>query len=337
MSAPMLVSDLKTSLEGRREENREVVLGDIEIADDSSVIKIKNGPEFPFDEQAERTLTKYLGINKSYISKCPPDLRAYNINWWLQNKPEAPSIIQSLGDHFITIHKPNVLIVPITKVGEIIDRTFKPTDEIVNFIHDNTTFHIDIRTDHHVEVPVDERIEGRKEVGDITHGGVRILANPTQVKPPQVLTYLHRLVCTNGMCSDTNTGVIQLKGNTVETLLAELEAAANRVMGDLDRKLADYAALAERRPPGSPARFAYQVGREYGLGQRLMDRVMERINILPDDATLYDITQVFTQLANGNVNYKTMSALQHLGGDMAFHTDHVVHRCEACERLLPED
>ena len=63
---------------------------------------------------------------------------------------------------------------------------------------------------------------------------------------------------------------------------------------------------------------------------------MERVTILPEDATLYDIQQVFTQLANGNVNYQTMVALQHLGGDMAFDTDHVVHRCETCERLLPE-
>ena len=108
-------------------------------------------------------------------------------------------------------------------------------------------------------------------------------------------------------------------------------------MGDLDKKLADYAALADRQPPGSPTRFAYQLGREYGLTQRVMDRVMERVAILPEDATLYDIQQVFTQLANGNVNYQDDGELQHLGGDMAFATDHVVHRCETCERLLPDN
>ena len=333
----MKVSDLKPVLEGKNERSVDIRLGDLMVTGDASRLELHGtGPEFPFDEQAERTLTKYLGINKSYLAKCPPDLRAYNINWWLQHKPEAPSVIQSARRSLHHHPQAELLIVPSPRWARSSTGPSSPDNEIVNFIHDNTTFHVDIRTDHHVEIPVDERIEGRKEVGDITHGGVRILANPTQVKPPQVLTYLHRLVCTNGMCSDTATGIIQLKGNTVETLLAELEAAANRVMGDLDTKLADYAALAERRPPGSPSRFAYQVGREYGLGQRLMDRVMERVNILPDDATLYDITQVFTQLANGNVNYKTMTDLQHLGGDMAFNTDHVVHRCEMCERLLPE-
>ena len=45
----------------------------------------------------------------------------------------------------------------------------------------------------------------------------------------------------------------------------------------------------------------------------------------------------WVQPLEGNVNYKTMTALQHLGGDMAFNTNHVVHRCDACERLLPED
>ena len=86
-----------------------------------------------------------------------------------------------------------------------------------------------------------------------------------------------------------------------------------------------------------PVRFAYQLGREYGLTQRLMDRIIERVNVLPEDATLYDIQQVFTELANGSVNYKTMIKLQGLSGELAFNTEQVTLRCGTCERLLPGD
>jgi hypothetical protein len=336
----VLVSELTTVLEGKNERSIETRLGGVTVAEDASritVITEDASEEFFFDETLERAFSDYLGINKSYLAKCPPDLKAINLNYWLNVRQNATAVFDAVGDSVITIHKPGLIILPLIKVAEIVQRTFKPDNEIVNLIRDNRWFHLDIKTDHHVEVRPDARIEGRREVGDITHGGVRILANPIEAKPPKVMTYLHRLWCTNGSTSPEREGTIALKGQTVDEVLAELEFAAQRVMGDLDAKLASYAALADRQPPGSPTRFAWQLGREYGLTQRVMDRIMERVSILPEDASLYDVQQVFTQLANGNVNYSTMVRLQGLGGELAFNTDHVCHRCTMCERLLPGD
>jgi hypothetical protein len=337
VNTAVLIADLKSVIEDQKERSIDARLGDIQISEDASRVTLTDsGEEFVFDEQLERAFSTYLGINKSYLAKCPPSLKAYNVNWWLQAKEDVAAVIDAVGEHVVNVHKPGLIILPLPRVAEIVTNTFDPSYEIINLIRDERKFHIDIKTPHHVEIHPDERIEGRKEVGDITHGGVRILANPTEVEAPKVMTYLHRLWCTNGCTSSEKEGTISIKGQTVDEVLAEMEAAAQRVMGDLDRKLADYAALAERQPPGSPTRFAYQLGREYRLTQRVMDRIMERVNILPEDASLYDIQQVFTQLANGNVNYATMSRLQSLGGDMAFLTDHVVRRCETCERLLPD-
>jgi hypothetical protein len=336
----LLVSDLKSVLEAQNERSLTTRLGDVQVAADASTVTVapegQPSQEFVFDEQLERSLSSYLGINKSYLAKCPPDLKAYNVNHWLRSKEDVQAVIQAVGNSVTNMHKPGLVILPLPAVAEIIVGNFEPDHEIVNLIRDDRKFHIDIRTPHHVEVHPDARIEGRKEVGDITHGGVRILANPTEVEAPKVMTYLHRLWCTNGSTSPEREGTISLKGHTVDEILVEMEQACKTVLGQLDQKLADYAALADRKPPGSPTRFAYQLGREYRLTQRVMDRVMERVAILPEDASLYDVQQVFTQLANGNVNYRTMTALQHLGGDMAFDTNHVVHRCEACERLLPD-
>ena len=336
----MLVGDLKTHLANVEERSIELTLGEIEVDPEARTIRLTGGEEFALDEQAERSLAQYLGVSKAYLAKCPPDLKATNLNYWLRRRENAAAIIEATGDHWVTIHKPGLLILPLSQVADIVTTTMDPDYEIVQLIRNDTRFHIDIITPHHVEIEPDNRIEDRRpgshQIGDITHGGVRILANPTEVEAPQVLTYLHRLWCTNGSTSPEAEGTIKLKGNTVDDILTEMEGACRRVMGELDSKLADYAALARTFPPGSPTRFAYQLGREYGLTQKLMDRVIERVNVLPEDATLYDIQQIFTELANGAVNYRTMVKLQHLSGDLAFNTDAVTHRCNTCERLLPE-
>jgi len=336
----VLVGDLKEHLSGVRERSIELTLGDIDVDADASRIRLTTGEDFHLDEQAERSLAQYLGVSKAYLAKCPADLKAHNLNYWLRRRENAAAVIEVVGDHWVTVHKPGLLILPLARVADIVTATMDPGYEIVQLLRNDTKFHVDIITDHHVEVAPDDRIEDRRRgsrtVGDITHGGVRILANPSEVEAPQVLTYLHRLWCTNGSTSPEDQGTIRLKGNTVEDILVEMEGACRRVMGDLDAKLESYAALARTLPPGSPTRFAYQLGREYGLPQRLMDRVMERVSVLPEDATLYDVQQVFTELANGPVNYRLMTRLQQLSGDLAFSTEQVTHRCGTCERLLPE-
>ena len=337
----MLVADLKTHLqEMGRERSLATTLGDLTVDDEARFVQMADGETFQLDEQAERSLSQYLGISKAYLAKCPPELKAHNLNFWLQRRGNAAAVIEATDEHWVTIHKPGLLILPLARVAEVITETMQPDYEIVQLIRNDAKFHIDIITDHHVEVAPDDRIEdrsqGTRSVGDITHGGIRIISNPTEVEAPQVLTYLHRLWCTNGSTSPEAEGTIRLKGNTIDDIFVELEGACRRVMGDLDTKLADYAALATMFPPGSPTRFAYQLGREYALPQKLMDRIMERVNVLPEDATLYDIQQIFTELANGAVTYKMMAKLQHLSGDLAFNTDHVTHRCGTCERLLPE-
>lgn len=332
----MLVADLAKAVEGVKERSLTSDLAGISIDREAKSLHLESGEEFEFDEQAERTVSSFLGINRSYLSKCPPDLKAHNLNYWLQRRPDASATIEALGDRLVNMHKPGLPVLPVGRIATIITTLFDLSFEIANFKAEDKIFHADILTNHQVEVPVDNRIEGRREVGDITHGGVRILANPTEVKSPSVVTYLHRLRCTNGTTSAAKLGQIRIKGQTIDQVMESLELAARKAMGELDAKLASYAALAERKPPGSPLRFAHQLGQEYRIPARVMQRVLESVKQLPEDASLYDVQNIFTQTANGNVKTDTAFALQELGGEIAFHTDHIVHRCSQCERLLPD-
>ena len=72
--------------------------------------------------------------------------------------------------------------------------------------------HLDVSSpEFTVEVPGDGS-ERRPAVGDITQAGIRVLAYPGLAKAPTVATYLHRLVCTNGMQVKETVGQISLRG-----------------------------------------------------------------------------------------------------------------------------
>ena len=222
----MLVSDLKSVLESQNERSVDTRLGDLMVAGDASHITLlPTEEEFVFDEQAGARVLRLPRHQQELSGQVPARSEGYNINYWLQAKADVPTVIQAVGDNVINMHKPGLVILPLPRVAEIITNTFEPDNEIVNLIRDDRKFHIDIKTDHHVEVRPDTRIEGRHEVGDITHGGVRILANPIEVEAPKVMTYLHRLWCTNGCTSPEREGTIRLKGNTVDEVLDEMEQA----------------------------------------------------------------------------------------------------------------
>ncbi|QZE10522.1 hypothetical protein SEA_SCOOBYDOOBYDOO_205 [Mycobacterium phage ScoobyDoobyDoo] len=342
----MLVSDLKEHLSGVDEGSIEATFSEIVVDDDARTLRIDTGSlngiqEFQFDEQLERSLAKYLDVNKSYLAKCPPDLKAHNINYWLNQKPNVAVVAETLDSRIVSFHRPGLTILPLREVADVIVQAMDPNDEVVTILRDETSFHADIITPKQVEVGqvegIEDRQQGERQIGDITRGGVRVLASPTELKPPVVVPYLHRLWCTNGCSAPVDQGEIKIKGHTVEEVLEEMNTVMRRIRGDIDQQLEEFAEMASRRVPGSPSRFARQIGREYGVPARVLNHVLDRVEQLPEDqTTLYDIQQVFTQAANGSVPYRTMMRLQTLAGEMAMATDHVLHRCNACERPLPE-
>ena len=336
----MLVADLKTRLEDVTENSIEVQLGDLSVADDASKIS-GGGTEFWLDEKVERSFGKYLGIPKAYLEKCDPEAKAWNFNHWLAKHSNRSAVIETVNDQFVTVHKAGLVIIPMSRVVGLISDTLDPTYEVLNMIREDSRFQLDVLTPHSIEVAPWNVIEDRNPVhhatvGDITHGGIRFRANPTEVEAPVVQTYLHRLWCTNGSTSAIKEGTIKLKGNTVDEVLLEMEAAMRRAVGDLDNKLSSYADLANRYPPGSKEAFARQLGEEHKIPARVLTKIIKRIEILPDGASLYDILNIFTAMANEEgVKYETILKLQELGGTLAFDTDAVTHRCGTCERLLP--
>lgn len=336
------VADVQNRFADIAQNAIETTLGQFHVDNDAHNLSLRDVDKtFPLDEKVERSLSKYLGIPKAYLEKCPPPLKAHNLNAWFTYNHTRAAVVETVNSRFVSIHKPDLLVIPIQRVVDIMADVLDPGFQVTNLVHDDQTFVIDVITPKTIEVEPWDAIEDRNPehhatVGDVTHGGIRFVANPTEPDDPLLVTYLHRLWCSNGATSPEASGLIKLKAKTVDDVIAEMEAGLKRIYGDLDTKLSEYASLATKYPPGSKEAFARQLGNEFKIPARVLNKALDRIEILPDGASLYDILNVFTALANEEgVSYKTKIKLQELGGTLAFDTEAVTHRCQSCERLLP--
>jgi hypothetical protein len=329
----VLVRELESRLANRREVSVEVSVADLEIDDSAATVTIGD-KAYPLDEIAEKALTKYLDIPYTYVKSCPTVFRAHTLQFWRDEYADHDVIVETIGDNIVDVHSPEVLNIPAYDLGKVIERVFDPEDK-VSVYRPLGQLQFDVVSERHqVEVLNPDGIKFRPEVGDITHGGIRLLTHPHADKQPSVVPYLERLVCTNGMCTEEKMGRINIKGNTVDEILAEVESAANRAMRGLDSALERYASTARQPVPGTLQGFAYQLGKEMKLPVGVMDEVMILINQLPDNATVYDVNQAFTAVANLDVTHNARMKLQTLGGHLAFEPDKMIRRCTSCERLI---
>lgn len=326
----MKIAEFDQILSNRNDERVVTRLGDITIADDASVLQV-GSDVFAMDDAVERNLASYLKIPTGYLAACPPDFKATTLQFWQQQHADAETVMELTDGHIVAIHSPENLMIPMREVVRVAERVFDPEAEIRYHHFDEQRLHLDVTTPQHA---VDVQSPVYRQVGDITQAGLRFLAYPNQTKAPSVGAYLERLVCTNGMTTTERAGAISLQGRTVDEVIEEMEQAARRMMGTLDDRLARYAATAQQPIPGNRQAFAHQLAREANLSRSVLDMVMELVNQLPEDATLYDINQAFTSVANADVNYATRTRLQTLGGYMAFEPERIVARCTTCQHPL---
>ena len=330
----MLVSELSEHLAPAAEMVVSCSLGDLRVQDWADSVSV-GSEQFLLDDLGTSVLAKFLHVPSTYIKRCPPEFRAQTLNYWADQQAETDvNVFVDARGELVSVQSPDVVTVPTDRVGHMVARVFAPDDQ-VSVYRDFDSLHIDVVSKiHSVDVPNPQSLPFRPLVGDVTHGGVRILTRPHESTNPVVVSYLERLVCLNGMTSSQKLGKISIKGLTVEDVLEEMEAAARTVLGGLERSLDLYAATAGIPVPGSLQAFAHQLAVEYGLKRQILDEVMLIVNQLPESATVYDVLQAFTQVA-GMLDWPTRMRMQSLGGDLALETERMIKRCSSCERLLP--
>lgn len=338
----MKVAELAENLAKRTESRFVSPLGNFKLADDCSTLTVERGGgdqpdmQFMMDEKSTAVLTKYLKLPPAYIKDCPPDFRAHTFRYWITRKSQVDTVVEIVDEALVGLYSPGLMMLPIPRVAAMVERVFAPEDEVHDLIRNDKQFHLDVTSNElTIEVLNPDGIPGRPEVGDITAGGIRFLATPNKVAAPSVNRFFRRAVCSNGMTTAINDGLIPIKGMSVPEVIESMEEAARQLLGDMPERLEDYAHTASMVVPGHPVSFAEQLGHELKVPEKILHNVLEQVRQLPEEGTtVYDVNQAFTSVANRVRTYAERIRLQTIGGALALDAHRMIERCEKCERPL---
>lgn len=305
-----------------------------QVASDDGTLR-----QFPLDEVNLKSLAKHLGLNSVYLGKCPGPLKATNLNFWLAAGEYTDVALHIAHGGIQSFYNPDTLVVPVEEVVRIAARVFDADDDVVDFRRSADMFKLDITSPRfEVNVPGNgmlDRPTYGSNVGDITEAGLRFLAYADPKKPPRVSAFMNRLVCTNGMEVSEESDVVNIKGQSVHEVIAEMESAARSAMAMLPVHLENLADSARILVPGSTLAFIRQVGHENNVPERIISKALDLAAGNSERAwSLYDVVQLFTSIANGLITNTSTMKLQRLGGMMVTEGERMVARCSSCERVL---
>jgi hypothetical protein len=176
------------------------------------------------------------------------------------------------------------------------------------------------------------------EVGDITCGGLSFFYNRKLNHTPTIGSYLYRLACTNGMQYRNPLDQVSVNGQTVDEVLAELNAAANSAFAQVDRHMKHFYDMRQHKVD-NPDRWLIQVAREHSLAASSREN-MESVILsseVPDHPSEFDLINVLTNEANNpKLASKVISRrkLESVGGAMIAHE---VLRCGSCKQKVSND
>ena len=172
------------------------------------------------------------------------------------------------------------------------------------------------------------------KVRDITAGGLRFGVDLKHGLTPWVQPYMLRLACTNGM-ETTDPGLkIDGRGQTIDEVMASLEEQAERAFSAVEAQIEHFYRLREQ-PVANPERALVRIAAERGLPQRSLQALLAAApsEALPDSPTMFDLTNLVTNLANSPsiINDGGRLLLERAGGGIV---NDEATRCGHCQQKV---
>jgi hypothetical protein len=241
--------------------------------------------------------------------------------------PDPETGETSGGPTIVDVLKPTMLrFTPLNLVDTALG--VMPADSLVtDLLHDGKDFMFSARVTEEYE-----QIGGDPQVGDITAGGLMFHLPIRKRLAPSVATYLHRLVCTNGMVVTDRGFRVDARGETVDEVLASLELKAELAFSAVERNIEHFYALRQEEV-ANPERTLLRLFDEFDVPTRLRDGILHRAPEIEAPATMFDLMNLITNQANHDevaFNPGQRHRLQSVGGsiivDRASRCSHCQHR-----------
>lgn len=285
----------------------------------------------PMTNDGISALGNWLEVPSKFLMRLESDMQENLLTHLLTRHPATGNLVYN-EDGLKVVRDPNAKFIDPRRVVEKVINVLDPTAPVIDWRSGTDEFALDAI----VPEGFDRGVGGDPSVGDITRGGVRVGMDIKHGLSPWVQPYLYRLICTNGM-ETTDAGLkVDARGASVEEVLAEFEAAADRAFRRVEEDMASFYRLREERV-NNPERTLIRMAEERGLPARTVVTLAERVPSITDDdgtTTMFELVNLVTNAANDpriRNRFGARRTLEQTGGSVV--TEHS-DRCGHCASLL---
>jgi hypothetical protein len=260
---------------------------------------------------AQKLLSNRLRVPFSYLSRCPADLQARNLNYWIEKKRKH-------RDTFFCRFDANRLRAVFTEryrpldnmeiLAQLLQHGFDPTTPVQYAMDDGMFL---------VKIPEYARAFGVNPVYgklDEIVPGISFANSEVGLLAFNIEAFFYRLVCTNGLIAKTSSTVSRFKHISNRGLENFPETIAG-VIEDSIRKQEQFK-LSRQSPVDEPIRSIESFSQRFGLSQPETE-VVRQAYYLEQGGTMFHIINAFTRAAQ-NEQLDTLQAyrLESAGGQI---------------------
>ena len=267
-------------------------------------------------------LGQVLGIPVPYVQKTPPYLVIPHMNYWLQaNSDETYSLGMGPDDVVRYFYKGDRVPVSSVKIMDMLE------DELGS---DLGYHHVSVHPDYVRFNVVTAASQREVAVGDPVRYGISVTNSPSFKSNLELSSYVHRLVCTNGMVSQENQIRYQSKPDDDQD--DWLESTINEIIAQVEGEHEKLELMNEVNLTGHFSDYLTEAYRMFRIPKAMQEPIEHRV-MDTQPQTLYDMFNIVTDLASNSPealeSARLSNRLMITAGLMASHRD----LCEACGRV----
>ena len=180
----------------QRFHDKLVAADDLSVDSDTGNLIVRNGTsqEHPFQPQALKLLASKLRVPHSYLTRCEPELRATNLNWWLRRKSGQRFFLRFDQDEIRAVLSPRYEPVSNLEIAEEVQK--RAGNVSVRCELDQLRMLLQVIHGRSVEA----------SPGDRLHPGMHIRNSEVGFMAVELKAMIFRSICTNGLILGSSAG-----------------------------------------------------------------------------------------------------------------------------------
>jgi hypothetical protein len=252
---------------------------------------------------AQRSIAWRLGIPYNYLAKCPQELQAEQMNFWVRHEKREQLFVRFDGEDVRAVFTPRYKPVDAWEILLKLDEMGYTPDTKVQCSLDGEFILLSIP-------------DGRRQFkinGDKMTPGISISNSEVGLASLSVSAFILRLVCTNGMVSKTE---ISASYRHVSTkILTELPLVFEKVADGLGKQK-ERLKISLESPVSDPHATIERFNRQFALGEQEKEAVAWS---WPKEAgeTMFNVVNTYTRAAAmDGLPAESSFRLQRVGGEV---------------------